>query len=266
MLRALDVSFSYGKRSSRSPSAGPPVLDHVSVTIAAGELVGVLGPNGSGKTTFLKILAGTLSPDSGTVSLDGIPLTSWSRREVARRVAVVPQDTRAPFDFTALDLVLMGRFPHLGAFALEGPADLAIARQALEATGSAQFEKRIFSTLSGGERQRVAIASALAQSPRLLLLDEPTASLDIGHQMEVHALLSRLNTQGVTMVLCTHDLSLAAALCRRVILIRDGRILAEGPTGDVLNARTVRALYDVEAIVERHPASGRLTVLPLGRG
>jgi iron complex transport system ATP-binding protein len=266
MLRAVDVSFSYAKRLPRSGSVVRPILDRVSVSIDPGELVGILGPNGSGKTTLLKILGGTLRPDSGSVSLEGTPMTSWSRRDIARRIAVVPQDTRAPFDFTALDLVLMGRFPHLGAFALEGPADLAIAREALDAAGAAQFEERVFSTLSGGERQRVVIASALAQSARLLLLDEPTASLDIGHSIDVQALLGRLNADGVTMVLCTHDLALAAALCRRAILIRGGRILAAGAIDDVLNTETVRALYDVDAIVERHAGSGRLTVVPLGHG
>jgi iron complex transport system ATP-binding protein len=231
-----------------------------------GDLVGILGPNGSGKTTLLKMLAGTLSPASGQVSLDGRPLPSWTRRDVARRVAFVPQDTHTPFDFTVLDIVLMGRFPHLGAFALEGPADLAIARQALDATGTSAFESRPFSTLSGGERQRVVIASALAQSPELLLLDEPTASLDLGHQLDVQTLLARLNAdRGVTMVLTTHDLGFAAALCRSLVLLRDGRVIAMGRTADVLTAASVRALYDVEAEVEYHARAGRMTVTPLAR-
>ena len=160
----------------------------------------------------------------------------------------------------------MGRCPPLGPCALEGPDDLAIARRALEATGTAGFEGRAFSTLSGGERQRVVIASALAQSPQLLLLDEPTASLDIGHQIEVQTLLGRLNADsGMTMVLSTHDLNLAAALCRRLVLLRGGRVLAAGPTDEVLTSSTVRALYDVDAAVERHARSGRLTVVALGR-
>jgi iron complex transport system ATP-binding protein len=266
MLRAIDVSFSYRDVASRSTLVQPQVLDRVSIGIASGDLVGILGPNGSGKTTLLKILGGTLRPKGGSVTLDGRPIGEWSRREIARRVAVVPQDTYAPFDFTVLDIVLMGRFPYLGPFALEGPDDLAIARRALDATGTAWFEGRAFSTLSGGERQRVVIASALAQRPQLLLLDEPTASLDIGHQIEVQTLLSRLNCdEGMTMVLSTHDLNLAAALCRRLVLLRGGRVLAAGPTDEVLTSGTVRALYDVDAAVERHARSGRLTVVPLGR-
>jgi iron complex transport system ATP-binding protein len=266
MLRAFDVSFSYRDAAKRPGPAAHHVLNRVSLTVEAGDLVGVLGPNGSGKTTLLKILGGTLRPHTGSVTLAARPMTEWSRRDIARRVAVVPQETYAPFDFTVLDIVLMGRFPHLGAFALEGPQDLEIARRALEATGTAGFESRAFSTLSGGERQRVVIASALAQSPQLLLLDEPTASLDIGHQIEVQTLLHRLNREnGMTMVLSTHDLNLAAALCRQLVLLREGRVLAAGPTEDVLTSATVRALYDVDAAVERHARSGRLTVVPLGR-
>jgi cobalamin transport system ATP-binding protein len=212
------------------------------------------------------VLAGGLIPHTGSVLLDGRPMAGWSRREIARRLALVPQNTHAPFDFSALDLVLMGRFPHLGTFALEGPDDLAIARRALQATGTDAFESRSFNTLSGGEKQRVAIASALAQSPRLLLLDEPTASLDIRYQIEVQTLLQRLNVdEGVTMLLSTHDLNLAAALCRTLVLLRDGRVLASGPTEEVLTPAAVRALYDVDADIARHSRSGHLTVVPIGR-
>src|SRR4029450_10058781 len=237
MLRALDVSFTYG----RPGRAKPYVLKNVSLTADRGDLIGVLGPNGSGKTTLLKILAGALLPQSGGVTLEGRSMSEWSQREIARRVALVPQETYAPFDFSVLEIVLMGRFPHLGAFALEGPEDLAIAHRALAETGTADFSERLFNTLSGGEKQRVVIASALAQSPQLLLLDEPTASLDVGHQIEVQTLPRRLNADsGVTMVLSTHDLNLAAALCRRLILIRNGQVIASGSTDNVLTKATVR--------------------------
>jgi iron complex transport system ATP-binding protein len=199
------------------------------------------------------------------VALEGRPIRTWSRRDLARRIAFVPQETFTPFDFAVLDIVLMGRFPHLGAFALEGPADLAIAREALAATGTDAFERRTFNTLSGGEKQRVVIASALAQDPRLMLLDEPTASLDLGHQLDVQVLLARLNRQGVTMVVSTHDLNLAAALCRHLVLLRGGRVLAAGPTRDVLTADHVRLLYDVDADIQWHDRTGRLTVTPVAR-
>ena len=259
MLTSERVSFAYR-------SNAPLVVDAVSLTIAPGEMVGILGPNGSGKTTLLKMLSGTLTPAVGVIQFERRPLSRWSRRELARRIALVPQETHAPFDFTVLDIVLMGRFPHLGTFALEGPADLAIARRALASTGTSAFEARPFATLSGGEKQRVVIASALAQSPELLLLDEPTASLDLGHQLDVQLLLAALNRDDrVTMVLSTHDLNLAAALCRHLILLRDGRVIAQGPTEAVLTPETVRALYGVDADVHRHPIAGHLTVTPLAR-
>jgi iron complex transport system ATP-binding protein len=262
MLRALDVSFAYG----RPGRAKPNVLKDVSLAADRGDLIGILGPNGSGKTTLLKILAGTLLPLSGAVTLEGRSLKEWSRREIARRVALVPQETHAPFDFSVLEMVLMGRFPHLGTFALEGPEDLAIARRALAETRTAEFSERLFNTLSGGEKQRVVIASALAQSPQLLLLDEPTASLDVGHQIEVQTLLRRLNADGgVTMVLSTHDLNLAAALCRRLILIRNGQVIASGFTDEVLTQDTVRELYGVDADVVHHTRAGHLTVVPIER-
>ena len=257
MLTATSLSFAYRDRL---------VLDRVSLSVERGDLVGILGPNGSGKTTLLKTLAGTLSPKAGEVRCDGRPLARWARRETARRLAYVPQETHAPFDFTVLDIVLMGRYPHLGTFALEGPADLAIARASLEATDTASFEERVFSTLSGGEKQRVVIASALAQEPELLLLDEPTASLDIGHQLDVQDLLLRLNRdRGMTMVLSTHDLNFAAALCRSLVLLRNGQVLAQGPTEGVLTSASVQTLYGVTAEVQRHTRAGRLTVTPLGR-
>lgn len=258
MLTADRLSFSYHDLAR--------VVDDVSLGVAQGDLVGILGPNGSGKTTLLKLLAGTLVPSSGQVSFAGRALSAWTRREIARRVAFVPQDTHTPFDFTVLDIVLMGRFPHLGAFALEGPADLAIAREALEATGTAAFEARPVSTLSGGERQRVVIASALAQGPELLLLDEPTASLDLGHQLDIQTLLAQLNRERqVTMVLSTHDLGFAAALCRSLVLLRDGHVLAAGPTSTVLTSANVRALYDVDADINFNARSGRVTVTPIAR-
>jgi iron complex transport system ATP-binding protein len=258
MLVAERVSFAYH-------STAPRVVDEVSLAIQPGELTGILGPNGSGKTTLLKMLSGTLTPSSGAITFDGRPLGAWKRRDLARRIALVPQETHAPFDFTVLDIVLMGRYPHLGAFALEGPADLAIAKQALASTATEALEDRLFSTLSGGEKQRVVIASALAQGPELLLLDEPTASLDVGHQLDVQLLLAGLNRDsGVTMVLSTHDLNLAAALCRHLILLRGGRVIAHGPTEDVLTPAAVRALYGVDADIQRHP-TGRLTVTPLAR-
>jgi iron complex transport system ATP-binding protein len=163
-------------------------------------------------------------------------------------------------------MTLMGRHPHLGPFELEGPADVAIAREALRATGTEQLADRLYMTLSGGEKQRVVIASALAQSPEVLLLDEPTASLDLAYQLEIASLLRRLNQdRSVTMIMATHDLNLAASLCDTMVLMRGGRVLASGATADVLTSATVRQLYDVEADVRLHDLAGHLTVVPVGR-
>lgn len=262
-VTADHISYTYRRRTRlESVSA----LRDVTVRVPRGSLTGLIGPNGCGKTTLLKLLAGVLRPDSGTVALDGRMLANLSQRQVARRIAVVPQETHPAFDYTVLEMTLMGRHPHLGPFELEGPADLAIAREALEATGTAHLADRSYMTLSGGEKQRVVIASALAQSPEVLLLDEPTASLDLGYQLDVASLLKRLNRErSVTMVMATHDLNLAASICDTLVLMRDGRVLASGATADVLTSAMVRQLYDVEADVRQHDLAGHLTVVPVGR-
>ncbi len=259
VLSADQLSFRYAPDS-------PLVVDGVSVRLTDGALVGILGPNGSGKTTLLRLLSGTRKPSSGRVLLDGQPLDRWSRREVARRIAVVPQETELAFEYSAIEIVLMGRHPHLGVFTVEGPDDIRIAREALTATGTAPLADRPFHELSGGEKQRVVIAAALAQSAGLLLLDEPTASLDLGYQLEVSSLLQRLNQDhGVTMAISTHDLNLAASICRELILMRDGRVLATGPTNEVLTPENVQRLYDVEADVHVHSDTGHMTVVPVRR-
>ena len=258
-LTAQHISYGYRGRAQFA-------VRDVSVAIPARSLTGLLGPNGCGKTTLLKLLAGVLKPDAGTIALDGRILAGMPRRDVARQSAVVPQETHPAFDYTVLEMVLMGRHPHLGAFQLEGPDDLAIAREALGATGTAHLSERSYMTLSGGEKQRVVIASALAQAPSVLLLDEPTASLDLAYQLEVASLLSRLNRQrSVTMVLATHDLNLAASLCDTLILVRDGRVLAHGATTDVLTPAMVNQLYGVDADVSYHERAGRLMVVPVSR-
>lgn len=268
MLRADRVTFSYGERATSpgATAAGPYVLHDVSAELRAGRILGILGPNGSGKTTLLRLLSGTRLPSSGQVLLDGTPLVRLSRRAVAQRIAVVPQETHLAFDYTVIEIVLMGRHPHLGTFELEGPRDFAIARDALRATGTGALESRQFNTLSGGEKQRVVIASALAQAADILLLDEPTASLDLGYQLEVAALLRTLNRErGVTIAVSTHDLNLAASVCHELVMVRDGRVIASGDTADVLTPQHVGALYDVTAEIHRHAGSGHLVVVPVAR-
>ena len=269
LLRADGVSFAFGATS---------VLHDVSLVVPQGALVAVLGPNGAGKTTLLNLLGGLLRPASGHVRLGGNDLSTLSRAILARQMAMVPQETQLAFDYSVLEIALMGRYPHLGPLELEGPADLRIAREALAATSTDHLERRGFETLSGGEKQRVIIASALAQlwrpsttsgveaSRGVLLLDEPTASLDLGYQLEIAQTLRSLNeSRGTTMVVSTHDLNLAASLCQQLVLLRDGRVLATGPTEHVLTTETVRALYDVEADVYHHAATGHVTVVPVSR-
>ncbi len=270
MLQASNVTYVHGPRPGRH--AGPPGprpapgVHAVSVAIEPGDVLGILGPNGSGKTTLLRLLAGFLAPASGAVTLGGTALASIPRRRLARRLAVVPQETHLAFDYSVLEIALMGRYPHLGPFELEGPGDIAVARDALAATGTLHLAGRSFSTLSGGEKQRVIIASALAQAADILLLDEPTASLDLGYQLDIAALLGRLNRdRGLTMVVATHDLNFAASLCRTLLLVRGGHVLAHGPVTDVLTAPHVAALYGVAADVRFHEAAGHLTVVPTGR-
>jgi iron complex transport system ATP-binding protein len=263
MLLASELSYGYASAGRGAPSF---TLDSVSVSIERGSLTGLLGPNGCGKTTLLKLLSGVLQPAHGVVSLNGESLAGRSRRDIARSLAVVPQETHPAFDYTVMEMVLMGRHPHLGPFELEGPRDLAVAHDAMKATGTEHLAARAYMTLSGGEKQRVVIASALTQSPDVLLLDEPTASLDLGYQLEVGSLLRRLNLErSVTMVLATHDLNLAASLCDRLILMRDGRVVAQGSPRDVLTAATIRRIYDVDADVSFHAPAGHITVTPLRR-
>jgi iron complex transport system ATP-binding protein len=266
LLRAADVEFAY------DPAA--PVLRGVSLEVPEGGFAGILGPNGSGKTTLLRLLAGTARPQRGRVTLDGADLASFPRAALARRMAVVPQETRVAFDYSVLELVLMGRYAHLGAFEIEGPADLAIARDALGATGTLHLQDRLFQTLSGGEKQRVVIAASLAQlrnggggaARSVLLLDEPTTALDLGYQLEAAALLRDLQRRlPLTIVISTHDLNFAAGLCRTLLLLRDGRVVGSGPTNDVLTREAVRSLYGVDADVRHHERAGHLVVVPVER-
>jgi iron complex transport system ATP-binding protein len=239
-----------------------PVLDGVTVEIAGGEFVGVVGPNGSGKTTLLRSVARVLRPRAGAVLIDGREVFTVPARELAREVGVVPQDTIPAFDFTALEIVLMGRSPHLGRFQVEGPKDLAIAEQAMRQTGTLEVANRPFTALSGGERQRVVVARALAQEPRVVLLDEPTSHLDINYQFEILNLIRRLNHErGITVLAVLHDLNLAAQYCDWLVMLGGGKIQAIGAPDEVLTAQNVKRVYGAEVWVRRHPTSGRPYVI-----
>jgi len=269
-LSLRGVSFAYddirvASKFARARSDASYVLRDIDLDVRAGERLAILGPNGAGKSTVLRLLAGTLSPDSGKVLLDGADISSLRGTERARRLAFVPQETRVAFDFTVLEIVLMGRSPRLGLLGIEGAHDVEIARQALELTGTAHLAERPISRLSSGERQRVLLARALAQEPDTILLDEPTAFLDLGHQVRIHRLLAGLHRErGTTLVFVSHDLNLAARYADRIVLLASGRVLQDGPPAQVLTPDSVRAAYGVEVRIVDDPALGAPTVVVMG--
>lgn len=253
VLHLEDVHFSYGSR---------PLLSGVTLTVRQGELVGLVGPNGAGKTTLLRLISGVLRPQQGRVFVLGHDIHHLPAQQRARLIAVVRQNPALPAAFTALDLVLMGRVPHLGFFQREGRTDYRVATAALEHVDALELADRRLGELSGGEQQRVLIARALAQEAPLLLLDEPTAHLDIGHQGGIFALLQRLTRQGHTVLAVVHDLTLAAQFCQRLVLLGDGRLIADGRPDEVLALGHLQAVYGDRVHVDRSPQTGRPIVLP----
>ncbi len=236
------------------------LLERVRLHADQGQLVGLIGPNGAGKSTLLRAIAGVLRPQDGAVWLEGEALDSMPAKEVAARMALVPQVAPATHGFTARELVLMGRYPHLGRFEIEGAADEAIAREAMELTETEAFAERTLDTLSGGERQRVFVSRALAQQPRVLLLDEPTANLDVLHKLRVLDLVRRLVDEGLTAVAAIHDLGMAARYCDRLVLLSGGRVLAEGTPEGVLVPDIIESAFGVKSAVYRDPATGSLAI------
>jgi len=257
-LEASSVRFGYRGRA---------VFDGLSLSIAHGEMTALIGPNGSGKTTLLKLLSGVLRPAAGEVRVEGRPLARLSSGARARLIGVVPQETSLVFDFTVMETVLMGRTAYLGLLGVEGREDLAAASAAMRRTGTLPFAGRLLSQLSGGERQLVLIARALAQQPRILLLDEPTVFLDIRHRLEIHDLLSRLNAEeGLTILTASHDINLAARYCRRIVLLKEGRVRADGPPADVFRADVLSEIYDTPLRVVSDPDCGVPYALPRNSG
>lgn len=245
LLAAQNLTFSYN---------GHAVLREIDLALESGELVALLGPNGSGKTTLLKALCGILSPRAGRVMWDGSNLAALRRRDIARRIALVPQELNVPFAFTVREMVLLGRTPHVRPWLGESARDREAIDHALELTETHIFAQRIFGELSGGERQRVVIAMALAQEPQVLLLDEPTVHLDINHQIEVLELIHKLNRErGLTVLATMHDLNLASLYFDRLILVREGKIVIEGSPRDVLSRERVQSVFGAQVLVQAHP-------------
>lgn len=253
-VEVRDVRFGYG-------ASGPEVLHGVSLAAECGTLHGVIGPNGSGKSTLLRVIGGAARPSSGCVLLDGQDISSLSPRQAAQRVAAVGASEAVVFSFSVEETVMMGRSPHLRFLTSETSLDVAKAREAMERTGVAHLAERRITALSSGERQRVLIARALAQEPRVLLLDEPTAHLDVNFQVEIMELVQALaHESGITTIAVLHDLNLAGRYCDRITMLSSGQVAACGAPGEVLTEEHLLEVYGVRAIVGRRPELDRPAV------
>jgi iron complex transport system ATP-binding protein len=248
----------------RYPGEELPALDGVSMEVLPGTLYAVLGPNGSGKSTLMRALLGTVAIESGEALLGDRPAAAWGRRALAREVGAVGQMESVAFPITVRELVAMGRYPHLGPLRREGAADRRAIQDALERCDALRLEGREVGTLSGGEYQRVRVARALAQEPKALILDEPTASLDIRHEMEILRLLRRSADQGITVLLITHNLNLAARFADRLLLLACGRVAVEGTAEEVLDASILERVYGWPVRIRPDPDTGVPQVTPEG--
>jgi len=252
MLKIRDISVSYGERA---------VLRDVSFELADGQIIGLLGANGAGKTTLVKALNGTLPTSDGEIRMDERLLTDISRRKIAKNIGVVAQENETRFPITVLEFVLSGRFVHGGSFGWETDADIEFAERALKDCDLAGYTSRLMNELSGGERQRVVLARALATGARILLLDEPTANLDLAHQAMMFRLVrERSRSCGASAVVITHDLNLAAEFADEILLLKDGRIVAKGSPAEVFTAENIDHVFGVNALLDRNPASGNVRV------
>lgn len=254
LMEGQKIGFRYGARW---------VLRDVSFSLTRGEILAIMGPNGSGKTTLLRILDRILLPREGKVIMEGTDMRGLSRNTIARRIAVVPQDYVPVFSFTVGEIVMMGRAPHLGALRFEGTRDLSIVEKAMDLTGTLGLKDRYIQEISGGERQRVMIARALAQEPQIVLLDEPTAYLDLKHQTVFFDLIHSLNRdERLTVIVVTHDLNRASQYCDRILLLKGGCVHAVGTPREVITETIVGDVYETGVIVDANPQTGVPRVTP----
>jgi iron complex transport system ATP-binding protein len=249
LLKTDKLSLCYGKYTA---------LQEVSLDIREGGFYGILGPNGSGKTTLINTLCGVLKPSSGSVAWNGSELSACRRGHIARSFAVVPQDYSINFPFTVLEVVMMGRKPHLGRLNRLTDQDLEIVYSCMEHCGLLQYAGKVVTSLSGGERQRVLLARALAQTPQVLFLDEATSNLDICHKLDLLKLIKRLNTeQGVTVIAVLHDLNFAGMFCEYLVYMDKGRVVCEGPADIVFNERVINEVFKVQVEIKKHTVTGK---------
>ena len=243
-INAKDIDFHYNTTR---------VIHGISMSLKSGDFLGIIGPNGAGKSTMLRLLCGILKPDKGTVMLFDKDLASQSHKLIAQQIAFVPQETHFALDFPVNEIVRMGRYPYKRPFQREDAADRRAVEYALEAANVINLRTRMINSLSSGERQRAVIARALAQSPRILLLDEPTSHLDLHHQFAIMELLKRLNADGMSIVVVHHDLNLASLYCQNLMLMYNGKIFARGRPGDLLTETTLKDVYGADVKIVRHP-------------
>ena len=248
-MNLKNIGYHYGQDWS---------LKGISLSIKPGEIFGIIGPNGSGKSTLLKIMDGLIKPKEGEIIIGDTPFHDMKRPDFARQVAMVAQENHFRFSFTSLEVVLMGRFPHLKRLQFEGKKDMDIAFNALKATQTVHLAGRSIHDLSEGEKQRVFIARALAQEPKIILLDEPTSFLDLKFKREVFLLISSLcKEKNLSVALVSHDIDLVAHYCHRVIMLKNGKVYAEGTPDEVVTASNIEGVYDCPVMVDKNPLSGR---------
>lgn len=251
-LKVHNLSFAYGQKK---------IIQNLSFRLEAGEIVGVIGPNGAGKSSLISLLTRILRPGSGHILLNDKDLTAYSRLELAQHIAVVPQASDLPEAFSAQEIVMMGRTPHLGFLANETEADYALVEKMMRRTHVWHFANRLIASLSGGEKQRVLLARALVQEPRYLLLDEPTNHLDLRYQVEVLRYVQAEARNGVGALVVLHDLNLAARVCHRLLVLQEGRLVAEGKPQEVLSEELIERVYQTEVTVFRQAGSEQTVIL-----
>lgn len=254
MFEIRKLNFAYGKDL---------VLKEVNFSAKAGEFISIIGPNGAGKSTLIKLMDGILSSEDSNILLDGVSLNEISRKELAQKVAYLPQDSKFAFAYTVRDVVMMGRFPYLRGVMSYSANDLHIVNEMMDLMEIDQFTERNFNELSGGEKQRVLIASALAQQPQIILLDEPTNALDLHHQIAIYHILKKLQKeQELTVIVVTHDINLAAQYCERMTLMGNGMIIRDGEPKSVLQFNLLQEIFGVKVYIDINPLTDSLYILP----
>lgn len=244
IIETRDICFSYNTKE---------VLTNVSFSLKQGEFLGIIGPNGAGKSTILRLICGILRPKHGTITVSGHDTRGIQRKQIAKKIAFVSQETHFALNFTVEEIVIMGRFPYLRAFQRENKTDYEARDHALAYADLQDFRKRPINSLSSGERQRVVLARALAQEPAILILDEPTSHLDLHHQFAIMELLKKLNKEGMSIIAVNHDLNLASLYCERLVLMHQGKVFEQGSPKDLITEKILKQVYQTEVKVIKHP-------------